>query len=36
MENLDCIQAVKDKVTGAAEDQLTIIKFGATWCGPCK
>ena len=36
MENLDCIQAVKDAVTGAKEDQLIIIKFGATWCGPCK
>ena len=36
MQNLDCIEAINNTITGASADQLTILKFGATWCGPCK
>ena len=36
MQNLDCLEVIKSTISGAGADQLTILKFGATWCGPCK
>ena len=33
--NLDSIESINSTIDGAVPDQLTVLKFSTTWCGPC-